>query len=287
MSRPTVRSRRTAPLAASVAVSMALAGLLAGCGAGQIAQTAAVRAQEGINAQQGEVGIRNVFVEHPGDEGVWEEGSDVSLVLRLTNDGGTADRLIGVTTPDAESVVLVSGPRSSAGAQEPGSGGETGAASPSTTGSPPPPIGLPSRSAAPSPTATSGSSASASPSQPGLPGEGGVPTEQGTPSPSQPGSSAAPSGTTSPPVSVPPSGTASPSGTATISVVLPPETLVALTPAAQHVLLRGTARSLTPGESVSVTFVFERAGRVTLQVPVAVPPEGATRRSPDEGKLEE
>jgi len=148
------RARALAGAVAALAV-LVTAGLVAGCSAGQVAQTAAVRAQEGTNAQQGDIALRNAFVEYPGEEGVWEEGSDVALVMRLVNESGTADRLVGVTTPDAEAVVLVRGPRPSptGTGPAPGSGEETGAASPAGSGSPPPPIGMPSRSAAPRPPA--------------------------------------------------------------------------------------------------------------------------------------
>jgi len=125
--------------------------------------------------------------------------------------------------------------------------------------------------------------------------ESGIPTEESTPSPSLPGTSpsATSSAVASATASVSASPSASPSATgppgesATISVVVPPESLVSLTPNSQHILLRGTTRALTPGQTIELTLVFERSGRMVVRVPIGVPPEGVTRRSPDEEGKEE
>jgi copper(I)-binding protein len=73
------------------------------------------------------------------------------------------------------------------------------------------------------------------------------------------------------------SGTAAPTATPTTSagsddgIVIPADTAVYLGENAPTVTLAGLSESLTTGQSVEITLVFERAGEVTLQVPVTTP----------------
>lgn len=110
----------------------------------------------------------------------------------------------------------------------------------------------------------------------------------GTPSPSGSGH-ASPSGSTSP------SGTATPSAPATSvtpsatptgsaapgqqgrTVAVPPATVVALDPSGQHLALVKLKKKLFTGDEVEVTLTFEKAGEVTLTLPVAPPPSPLPR----------
>lgn len=48
---------------------------------------------------------------------------------------------------------------------------------------------------------------------------------------------------------------------------------VALKPGGYHVMLMELRGPLTEGKNISVTFVFEKAGEITLSVPVGAPPK--------------
>jgi copper(I)-binding protein len=85
----------------AVAVAMLT---LTGCAAGQDAQTAnVVPVVDGVTANAGPVALRAVTVTAPTD-GSFAPGSDAALQLVIVNDGQSADRLVGVTTPQADQV---------------------------------------------------------------------------------------------------------------------------------------------------------------------------------------
>lgn len=90
---------RTASAVAALAV--------AGCGAGQTAQTAIQVAP--VNGAQGDVGpisLRNALLAYPEDGGSWDSGEDVSLSLTIANAGDVADELVAVRSPAATEVVV-------------------------------------------------------------------------------------------------------------------------------------------------------------------------------------
>jgi copper(I)-binding protein len=65
--------------------------------------------------------------------------------------------------------------------------------------------------------------------------------------------------------------TASPTSEAPSRIEVPAGGLVACRDDGPAVTLVGLTRALFPAEIVQVTFVFEKAGEVTVAVPVAVP----------------
>ncbi|MGI8417149.1 MAG: copper chaperone PCu(A)C [Nakamurella sp.] len=88
------------------AVSLGAALLLSGCAAGQISQTAQeVAAIDGGNATVGDIGVRNALLATP-DAANYAKGSNVKLLLVLSNDGTAADTLTSISTPAAGSVKL-------------------------------------------------------------------------------------------------------------------------------------------------------------------------------------
>jgi hypothetical protein len=132
--------RRAAVLLAGTA---AAGLLLAGCGAGQVAETAnKIPSVQGINVQTSDnlYKVRGLYVQYPGGEG-YQAGADAQLNVVLYNDS-TSPVTVTVTTDSAKEVVL-------AGAGE--SGGPSAA-----------PTGSPTEPATASPTA---SDPNASPSQ--------------------------------------------------------------------------------------------------------------------------
>ncbi len=89
---------RARALRSAVAVLLVLSPLLlAGCSAGQAAQTASqVRDRTGGTGQVGDLTIRAVQLAHP-DGGAHEAGDEVELTMAIVNGGAVDDRLVGVT----------------------------------------------------------------------------------------------------------------------------------------------------------------------------------------------
>jgi hypothetical protein len=120
-------SRRAAVLAGTAAAASLL---MSGCGAGQIAETAAMKPTvSGINAQTADNAykIRNVAVAYQSTSG-YTAGSNAPVEGAIYNDSGSAVT-VKVTTDSARAVVLVSAP---APTRSPASTGT--AASPVPTG---------------------------------------------------------------------------------------------------------------------------------------------------------
>ena len=105
---PTARIRPAR--AAAVVGALIGAVALAGCGAGQVAQTAEqVAAVGGANATVGPIAVRNAEFEFDGPvEGafVYPVRGNAPLEMFIVNSGATADRLIAASSPVAESVQI-------------------------------------------------------------------------------------------------------------------------------------------------------------------------------------
>ncbi|MFL6075639.1 MAG: hypothetical protein ACJ73S_19810 [Mycobacteriales bacterium] len=239
-----IRLRRgTAVLAAS---GIALVPVLAACGAGQLAETAKIKPTiRGADADLGHLGVRNAMVAY-SETGIWSEGGDAPLNVWLTNFGDSDDRLVGVSTDAARSVVLV--------------GSEPGAQ----------PLNSPRPSGSATPQATASASGSPSPSA----SLSGSPTPSGSTSPTpSAGGSATPSGSARPTASPSPS---APAGRP-VDVKVPAQALVRLADDGPHLELRNLTKNLTPNSVISVTFRFEKAGSVTLRLPMNTPSSPAPR----------
>src|SRR4030088_2700089 len=75
--------------------------VLAGCGAGQITQTATQEpAINGANAQVGTLYIRNAALQFPPSGPAYRAGSSAALTLTIINGGPQDDELVGVTSDD-------------------------------------------------------------------------------------------------------------------------------------------------------------------------------------------
>jgi copper(I)-binding protein len=128
---------------------MVVGGLaLAGCGAGQVAQTAEQQGTiDGVNVQVGQLAVRDIALEYP-NEGVYPKGSTARLRMVVVNQGTSGDALIDVRSPAASGVTITDGSATAS----------PGAGSPSDTSSP-------SGSAAPSGSGAATPSGSATPTQ--------------------------------------------------------------------------------------------------------------------------
>jgi copper(I)-binding protein len=119
---------------------------LAGCGSGQVSQTATqTPTVDGQTAQVGPIAIRNAALDYPVG-GLYERGSDARLRMVVVNSGIDPDALISASSPAATSVTISEGgsaeatgsatPQPGASASETASPGAT--ASDTASGTPAP-----------------------------------------------------------------------------------------------------------------------------------------------------
>lgn len=89
---------------AAVLLTAALA--LSGCAAGQISQTAQqVSGVDGSEGTAGYIGVRNVLLATPEGSN-YPTGSDIPLLLWISNDSQAGDTLTGASSPAAASVEI-------------------------------------------------------------------------------------------------------------------------------------------------------------------------------------
>lgn len=101
-----------------------------------------------------------------------------------------------------------------------------------------------------------------------------TPTPSGSPSASEsPDASGSPSATTSATATATATAAPTPTEEAETSITIPAAGLIALRDDGPEILLSGLTRVLRPAQVVPVTFVFEQAGEVTVEVAVATPTE--------------
>jgi len=101
VSRQTTRPLRKLVPAVAIGVS-ALLGI-AGCSAGQVAQTAEMPpAVNGNSGQVGTLALRDVKIAFPESGEPYQEGEDAPLLLSIVNSGTEDDELVSVTTPAGE-----------------------------------------------------------------------------------------------------------------------------------------------------------------------------------------
>jgi copper(I)-binding protein len=230
-----IRSTSRSRLAGLVVVG----GLaLAGCGAGQVAQTAQQQSTtDGVNAQAGDIAIRNAALDYPND-GAYAKGDNARLRMVVVNQGTEADTLLSVSSTAADGVTITDGSSAATGSATPEpSESASASAGPSA-----------SDSAGPSDTASSSDTASATPSDT----PSGTDTASATPSP-----------------------TPSQSPTrADAQVQIPPDGYVSFTDDGPDVELTGLTSKLLPAQNLQVTLVFANAGPVTMTIAVATPESG-------------
>lgn len=234
---------RRAVLSAGVAIAAAVA--LAGCSAGQVAETAIKRSSSPgvtINNSNNSVGIRNLAVTFNGVDG-YPAGSNAPLQVGLFN----------LTTQEVTVLISSTPPAASSGQTV------VGASSVEMSGG--------STAFAPSGTPSGATPAEVAPS--------GVAPSGAAPSGATP-SGASPSGASS-------SGAATPIGAGgqPARIILPPLGSASFLPGdPQQLQVVGLTNALTPGYTVNVTFEFSNGAQtLTLQAPVAPPLSPAPRGS--------
>jgi copper(I)-binding protein len=220
--------------AGALAVAAALA--LAGCAAGQIAQTADQHPTVGgARGNVGNLALRNITVA-AAPNGSWPSGSKVPVDLSIVNNGPSDDQLVSVSTSAATTVMVFADSDayftylSAAGAS-------------------------PAPSASTPATATSSATATASAS---------------TTSVNPPDASVSPSGSQSTVAASAASSTSAGTSGATRGAVILANTAIRFNNAGGPVvLLDGLTKALRGGETVDITFTFAKAGAVTVAVPLA------------------
>jgi len=253
---------------------------LAGCGAGQITQTGSqASGVGGASANIGQIAVREAAFAFTGDgksAAIYRAGGDAPLTMTVVNFGSQVDKLTTVSSPVAESakitgdgtiasgrVLLVEGTPPGAPAEAtPGASAQaTPGARPSASAQATPAPGASER-ATPAPGASAQATPTASASERATPGG---PTAQAGAAPSagaNPGSRPAPATGGPEAAATAAAGAAAPS-----SAAVEPGTTTA------QVVLTGLKQDLQVGPTYPVVLTFQRAGAVTIQVPVANPSE--------------
>ncbi|MGW5719550.1 hypothetical protein ACWEVP_25510 [Amycolatopsis sp. NPDC003865] len=210
-------------------LALGAALVLAGCGAGQITQTASQQpAVNGTYAQVKTIVLRDAAVQYPTSGPGYPAGATPSLTLTVVNIGTQDDSLVSVTTEDGTQATL-GGSKAVVAGHSLVIGPDDAVESTNEVQTTPP--------SAPSSTGTSA-------------GSSATPTKSET---NTPGSLTA-SSTSEVPSSGPAATPTAPEKVGQATVQLP-----------------ALKQPLWPGQTIKVTFVFQNAGPVTVELPVAAP----------------
>ncbi|GGM97969.1 hypothetical protein GCM10011609_39890 [Lentzea pudingi] len=225
-------------------------GLVAvGCSAGQVTQTdTQVAAVDGASGNAGPIAVRNAMLAFPPDGNRYPDGADVPLTFVIANTGSTPDKLLSIKSDASEAEAEIVGSKEipaqfALRAEYDASKAPVKSSSPSSSAvsssSVAPTSGAPSSNAG-TPSSSAGTPSSTS----------GNPSSSGAPS-SNASSSGAPSTTGRPSSSAP----------------------VAVDPDLEVLQIRCTLKKLNrevvAAQTVKITFLFEKAGSLTLEVPMA------------------
>jgi copper(I)-binding protein len=248
---------------------------LAGCGAGQITQTGSQQSGVGgASANVGQIAIREAAFAFTGDgksAAIYRAGSEAPLTMTVVNFGSQVDKLTNVSSPAADSVKITGDGTIASGrvllieGLPPGAPAEAapGASAQATPGARPSTTPGASAQATPAPAASERATPAPAASEQATPALG--PTEQASSAPeagAAPGARPAPASAGPEAAATAAAGAAAPS-----SGVVTPGTTTA------QVVLTGLKQDLKVGPTYPVVLTFQRAGDVTIQVPVANPSE--------------
>ncbi len=236
------RTPRFRPIGAVVATGAVLGALaLAGCGAGQITQTSSqVPAVVGANAGVGAIVVRDAYIEF-GEQvqgaNIYPRGGAAPLKMSIVNTGIQPDRLVSASSPAAASVAITGDAEVPPGRVLLIEGAPAAPAPPAPSAS-----ARPATRRAPRPAPVSGV-----PSPPGnqIGGSGQESSRAAAPAP------------TVAPVPAPRAGTGGAEAGGSEG----------------QVVLTGLTEDVRAGLTYPVVLNFEKAGQVTLTVPVGFPSE--------------
>lgn len=223
-------------------------GLVAvGCSAGQVTQTdTQVAAVDGASGNAGPIAVRNAMLAFPPDGNRYHEGDDVPMTFVIANTGETPDKLLSIKSDAAEGEAEILGgkdipPRYALQAEYDASTAPTKTSAPSSSAHTSESAHAPSSSV--SPTSNPSSSSSVSPTSNSV-------------TPSSSGSAA--------------STTGRPSGASSVS---PTSSSAAQDQSLEVLQIRCTLkkvnRDIVAAQTIKLTFLFEKAGSLTIEVPIA------------------
>ncbi|PSL50695.1 hypothetical protein B0I31_12353 [Saccharothrix carnea] len=244
MGRALQKSPAPRRLAVVAALATGLGLAAAGCSAGQVTQTdTQVAVVNGASGQVGDIAVRDAQFLFPVAHGSYEDGDDAPIVVVIANNGTAADTLLGVTSESSAPAEITGDKRLEPGSAVVASADQDDAGSHATTTKP---------------TSTSGSHAPSDSHEPTTTTTT-TPSGSGSTTTTTTGSATTGSGTS---ISSPPT-----TGTKLPSSVDPTE------PGKVKIVLKGLKKPLRPGETIRVKFLFEKAGEVTLELPIGASPE--------------
>lgn len=244
MSRAQQNSGASRRLAATVALAAGLGLAAAGCSAGQVTQTdTQVAAVNGVSGHVGQIDVRDAQLQYPLKTKFYRAGDDARLIVTIVNNGTSPDKLTSITSPSAGPAQIEGDTQILPGTAMSSGQDQDDALSPEEQ-----------RSAGASASATATTSAS--------PASSSV-----APTSSSAGASSSVEVTSSQ------ASSAGASSASSSSVAGPlPIRMVKIT-------LTKLAQQLYSGQTIKVTFLFQNAGPLTLDVPVAPSPEARTEVS--------
>ncbi|NUT94535.1 MAG: hypothetical protein HOY78_21205 [Saccharothrix sp.] len=233
---------------AAVAAGLGLAA--AGCSAGQVTQTdTQVAAVNGASGTAGNIAVRDAQLLFPVAHGYYQEGDSAPVVVLIANNGGDADKLLSVTSDRSGEAEITGDKDLEPGTAISGGADQDDAGSHQTTTS--------------HATSTSTSSADSH----GTSGAATTTTTPGSTTGSATGSTTTTTTSASDTsVSAPATTTRNPS--ASVSASAKPSE-----PGKVKIVLKGFKGDLRPGQTLRVTFLFEKAGPITLDLPIGATPE--------------
>jgi copper(I)-binding protein len=244
------RAEQKSRLAVVVALATGLGLAAAGCSAGQITQTdTQVAVVNGASGQVGSIAVRDAQFAFPVSAKEYKSGDEAPIVVTIVNNGTSADKLLSVTSD-------LGGPAALSGdvELEP----QTAIASlfaeldrSSSARSTPSVTSTPSGSSSASPSSSTAASSSAAASS----SSGQSVTATSTPTSGSAASSSAASSSASSSTTRQPSSSAEPTEPGKVSIVIK---------------LTGELR---PGHTTKVTFLFDKAGPLTLDLPIGADPQ--------------
>ncbi|MFD5828842.1 hypothetical protein [Lentzea sp. NPDC060358] len=234
---------------AALAAGLGLAAV--GCSAGQVTQTdTQVAAVDGASGNAGPIAVRNVMLAFPPDGNRYKDGEDAPLTFVIANSGSSADKLLSIKSDAAEGEAEVAGSKEIPAqyALRAEYDASKAPSKPSSTAS------------------SSAASSSVAQTSSGVPSSGVQSSSSNAPSSSSNAASSSVSVTSGAPSSGAPSSSGRPSSSS-----LPPsadqdQDLEVLQ---IRCTLKKLNREVVAAQTVKITFLFEKAGSLTLEVPVA------------------
>lgn len=249
------RAEQKSRLAVVVALATGLGLAAAGCSAGQITQTdTQVATVDGASGNVGSIAVRNAQFAFPVSAKEYKSGDEAPIVVTIVNNGTSADKLLSVSSElggpaalDGDVELEPQTAIASLFAELDRSSSAHSTPSITTTSTP-------SGSSSASPSSSAGSSSAASSASASSAGQSVTGTSTPTSGSAASASSASSASSSAGSSSGRPSSSAEPSVPGKVGIV---------------VKLTGELR---PGHTTKVTFLFEKAGPITLDLPIGADP---------------